>query len=109
MIARVWHGTTTRENADAYESKLKPELLPGLSKVPGFITSYLLRRDAGEDVEFITMIYFDSLDALKQFAGPDYEQSIVPDDRKPLLKHHDPVAQHFDIKSICLPGSTPLA
>ena len=100
MIARVWHGTTSRENADAYESMLKPELLPGLSRVPGFVTSYLLRRDIGDDVEFITIILFDSLDSLRQFAGPNYEESIVPEDRKPLLKHHDKLAQHYEVASV---------
>ena len=104
MIARVWRGVTTRENADAYESMLKPELLPGLSTVPGFIRSYLLRRQAGNDVEFITLILFDSLDSLKNFAGPNYEQSIVPEDRRPLLKHHDHVAQHFEVASLCEPA-----
>lgn len=106
MIARVWHGTTSRNNADAYESMLKPELLPGLSTVPGFITSYLLRRDiSDDDVEFITMILFDSLESLRNFAGPNYEQSIVPEDRRPLLKHHDKLAQHYEIASVCDPGS----
>ena len=105
MIARLWHGTTTRENADAYESMLKPELLPGLSNVPGFITSYLLRRDIEDDVEFITMIIFDSIESLKNFAGANYEQSIVPEDRKPLLKHHDEVALHYEIASVCNPSS----
>jgi len=108
MIARVWRGVTTRENAAAYESMLKPELLPGLSRVPGFITSYLLRRDIADGVEFITIILFDSLENLKQFAGPNYEQSIVPEDRRPLLKHHDKVAQHYEIASICDPNSLPI-
>lgn len=79
---------------------LKPELLPGLSSVPGFITSYLLRRDIGNDVEFITVILFDSIASLRQFAGPDYEQSIVPEDRRPLLKHHDKLSLHYEVASV---------
>ena len=104
MIARVWRGVTTRENADQYEAMLKPELLPGLSSVPGFIKSYLLRRMTGEDVEFITVIVFDSLESLQRFAGPSYEESIVSDDRKPLLKQHDRVASHYEIASVCDAG-----
>jgi antibiotic biosynthesis monooxygenase (ABM) superfamily enzyme len=98
MIVRVWHGYTKPENADAYEAMLKPELLPGLSRVPGFHHSYLLRRDLKGEVEFITMIYFDSLDAIIALAGPDYETSIIPEDRKPLLARHDEKAQHYDLR-----------
>jgi len=107
MIARIWRGVTAPGDADAYESMLKPELLPGLSTVPGFITSYLLRRPFGDDVEFITIILFDSLDSLRHFAGPDYEESIVPEERRLLLKHHDTFASHYEIASVCDPDSTP--
>jgi len=63
MIARVWHGRTKPEHADAYESHLRPELLPGLSLQKGFRGSYLLRRAVGNEVEFITIILWDSFDA----------------------------------------------
>ncbi len=99
MIARVWHGTTTPENADPYESMLKPELLPGISKVPGFKGSYFLRRNVGNDVEFITILLWESIDALKAFAGPDYEVSIIPEDRRKYLKHHDEHAAHYEVIS----------
>ena len=49
MIARIWHGYTKPEHADAYEAMLKPELLPGIGKVKGYQSSYLLRRDLGEE------------------------------------------------------------
>ena len=97
MIARIWHGATTPEHADAYESMLKPELLPGLSQVPGFRGSYLLRRPNGAEVEFITMILWESLDALKAYAGPDYELSIVPEERKQYLSRHDDRAAHYEV------------
>ena len=101
MIARMWHGVTTRTDADAYEAKLKPELLPGIAQAAGFVQSYLLRRENGDEVEFITIIVWESLDALKAFAGEDYETSIVPDDRLPLLLRHAPKAEHYEIRSIC--------
>ena len=61
MIARVWHGYTKPEHADAYESMLKPELLPGVSKVKGYKGSYLLRRNLGAEVEFITIMLWESI------------------------------------------------
>jgi hypothetical protein len=56
MIARVWHGWTKLEHADAYEAMLKPELLPGISKAKGYRGSYLLRRNLGAEVEFVTIL-----------------------------------------------------
>ena len=97
MIARVWHGVTTPEHADAYESHLKPELLPGLSQKPGFRGSYLMRRNVGDEVEFITMILFDSIDNVRALAGPNYEQAVIPADRLPLLKRYDAKASHYDV------------
>jgi len=97
MIARVWHGSTTPEDADAYESHLEPELLPGLSEKKGFQRSYLLRRVNGDEVEFITIILFDSLDDVRALAGPEYEQAIIPADRVPLLTRYDTKAAHYEV------------
>ncbi len=99
MIARVWHGATKREHADIYKSMLKPELLPGLSKVLGYRGSYFLRRDIGTEVEFITIIFWESLDALKAFAGPSYEVSIIPEERRQYLSKHDERAAHYEVVS----------
>lgn len=99
MIARVWHGSTKPENADAYESELKPELLPGISKVPGFRGSYFLRRTVGDEVEFVTILLWESLDALKTFAGPEYERSIIPEERRQYLSKHDEFAAHYEVIS----------
>jgi len=106
MIARVWHGYTTPENADAYESMLKPELLPGLGRVSGFRGSRLLRRTLGNEVEFITIIYFDSLDDVRGVAGPDYETAVVPDERKRVLSRWDATAAHYDVVSSQGPVTT---
>ena len=99
MIARVWHGATKPEHADSYESMLKPELLPGLSKVPGYKGSYFLRRDLGHEVEFVTIIFLESLEALKAFAGENYQQSIIPEDRRQYLSKHDAQAAHYEVIS----------
>jgi heme-degrading monooxygenase HmoA len=100
MIARVWHGRTKPENADAYETMLKPELLPGVGKVKGFHHSYLLRRSVGAEVEFITVMFWDSIESIKAFSGPDYETSIIPEKRKPYLSYHDPKAMHYEVVSV---------
>lgn len=97
MIARVWHGRAKQKDADSYEAMLKPELLPGVSKVKGYKGSYLLRREDGEDVEFITIMLWDSLDAIIAFAGPDFEASIIPEERRKYLSQHDAKARHYEI------------
>lgn len=99
MIARVWHGYTKPEHADSYEAMLKPELLPGLGKVPGYRSSCLLRRDSGGEVEFITIIFWDSIDAIRAVAGPDYERAVIPEERRQYLSRFDARATHFDVAS----------
>jgi heme-degrading monooxygenase HmoA len=97
MVARVWRGCTKPEHADAYESMLKPELLPGISKIAGYKGSYLLRRAAGDEVEFITMIVWESLDAIRAVAGPDLEKAVIPEERRKYLSRYDEKAAHYDI------------
>ncbi len=107
MMARIWHGRTRPENADAYENLLKPELLPGIGKVKGYKGSYLLRRNVGGEVEFITIILWDSIEAVRAFAGSDYETSIIPEERRRLLSHHDEKAAHYEIVSTHEAPSSP--
>jgi heme-degrading monooxygenase HmoA len=97
MIARVWSGYTTIANADAYESMLKPELLPGLSAKKGFRGSYLLRRAHDAEVEFVTIILWDSLDDVRAVAGADYERAVVPEERRQYLARHDANARHYQV------------
>jgi antibiotic biosynthesis monooxygenase (ABM) superfamily enzyme len=97
MIARVWHGTAKPEHADAYEAMLKPELLPGISKAKGYQGSYLLRQDMGTEVEFITILLFDSIDSIRAVAGENYEDSIIPEERRKYLSRHDDKASHFQV------------
>ena len=97
MIARILHGWTNPEDADGYEGHLRPELLPGLSKVQGFRRSYLLRRPVGDEVEFVTIILWDSLEDVRAVAGADYEQAVIPEERKKYLKRFDGKAAHFEV------------
>jgi heme-degrading monooxygenase HmoA len=97
MIARVWRGYTKPVHADAYESMLKPELLPGLSTVRGFRGSYLLRRPNGSEVEFMTIILWDSLDDVRAIAGENYEIAVIPEERRQYLAHYDAEATHYEV------------
>jgi heme-degrading monooxygenase HmoA len=100
MIARVWHGYTTPEHADSYESMLKPELLPGVSKKKGYKGSYLLRRNLGAEVEFITIMLWESIDSIRAVAGPDYETAVIPEERRKYLARYDAQAAHYDVASV---------
>jgi heme-degrading monooxygenase HmoA len=104
MIARIWHGYTRPEHADAYESMLKPELLPGISKVRGYRGSYLLRRSAGAEVEFVTIMLWDSIDAIRAVTGPDYETAVIPEERRKYLSRCDPKSLHYEIAATHAPG-----
>jgi heme-degrading monooxygenase HmoA len=98
MITRLWHGWTTRQNADAYEALLRSEVLPGIDRVQGFLGATLLRRDDGDLVEFVTLTYFDSMDAVRRFAGEDYEVAVVPPEAQKLLLRYDARSVHYDTK-----------
>ena len=100
MIARVWHGYTTPAHADAYEAMLKPELLPGVSKVKGYRGSYLLRRPLGSEVEFITILLWESMEAIQAVAGQDYETAVIPEERRQHLSRYDATAAHYEVASI---------
>ncbi|MBS1802613.1 MAG: antibiotic biosynthesis monooxygenase [Acidobacteria bacterium] len=100
MIARIWHGYTKPEDADGYESTLKPELLPGIGKVPGYRGGYVLRRSMDGEVEFITIMIWESIDAIKAVAGANYTASIIPENRLKYLSRYDSHAAHYEIQSI---------
>jgi len=96
MISRLWHGWTTQKNADAYENLLRAEVLPGIHRVRGFKGAHLLRRDVKNEVEFVTICWFDSLEAVKEFAGEDYEVAVVPPPARKLLSRFDARSAHYE-------------
>lgn len=100
MIARIWHGYTKPEHADAYEAMLKPELLPGISKVSGYNSSYLLRRNLGDEIEFVTVMFWESLAAICAVAGPDYETAVIPEERKQYLTRYDAKSAHYEVAAV---------
>jgi len=100
MISRIWHGWTSLENADRYEDLLRSRIFPGIigRRIPGFEHIELHRRPLGDEVEFITIMRFASLDAVKAFAGEDWETSVVPPDARTVLSRFDDKAQHYEIR-----------
>jgi heme-degrading monooxygenase HmoA len=99
MISRIWHGWTTPDNADKYEMLLKEEIFVGIHNrhIRGFKSIQLLRRNVGDEVEFVTIMVFDSLDAVREFAGEDYETAVVPEKARAVLAHFDQRSQHYII------------
>jgi hypothetical protein len=95
MIGRLWRGWTTFDNADAYEALLRTEILPGIHRVGGYRGAYLMRRDIPDGVEFATLTLFDSMDAVKAFAGENYENAVVPPAARALLREFDRRSLHY--------------
>lgn len=100
MISRIWHGWTLPENADAYESLLKSEIFRGIQgrQIAGYRGIHLFRRDLGQEVEFVTVMWFDSTEAVRAFAGEDYEVAVVPPKARALLSHFDARSQHYEVR-----------
>jgi heme-degrading monooxygenase HmoA len=99
MICRLWRGWATPENADAYERIVRGEVIPGIEgrRIAGFRHIDLMRRELDEEVEFQTLMWFDSLDAIKAFMGEDYAASHVPEAARAMLKRFDERAAHFEV------------
>ena len=100
MIVRIWHGWTAPGDADKYEALLKDEVFVGIQnhRIPGFRDIQLLRREAGGEVEFVTIMRFDSLDAVRRFAEDDYEAAVVPERARAILLRYDERSQHYEVR-----------
>ena len=101
MISRVWHGWATSANADAYETLLKNEIFPGIRdrRITGYRGIQLFRRSLGDEVEFVTVMWFDTMEAVRAFAGEDYEVAFVPSQARVLLSRFDARSQHYEVKA----------
>lgn len=97
MIGRLWHGWASTENANAYEDLLRTTVLPGIHRTPGYRGAYLLRREAGDEVEFVTLTLFESMEAVRAFAGADHEVAVVPPAARELLARFDERSAHYDV------------
>jgi heme-degrading monooxygenase HmoA len=101
MIARLWHGWTTPGNADVYETLLRTEIFPGIAAkgVAGYRGIELLRRTLGEEVEFVTIMWFDSWEAVRAFAGEEYATAYVPAKARAVLSRFDAESQHYEVRA----------
>lgn len=99
MISRIWHGYTSPENADRYQAIVTEEVIPGIleMKIPGFEKIELFRRARDADIEFITIMWFRDIEAVRAFTGEDFEQSHVPPRAREVLSRFDQRAQHYDV------------
>jgi len=98
MIARVWKGWTKAENADAYEKLLREVVYPELKQIDGYLGGYILRHDTNEESEFVTMNLFESIEAVKKFAGTDYDVPVFEPEARRLLSKVEPIARHYNVK-----------
>ena len=99
MIARLWRGWTSREKADAYERLLRERVLPGLKRLDGYRGGYILRQEGIEEVEFVVMNLFESLEAVQAFAGPEYTVPVFDPEARQLLSKVEPIARHYEVKT----------
>lgn len=100
MVGRIWHGWTKPEDADRYENLLTEEIFPAIAakKVAGYRSIQLFRRPLENETEFVTIMWFDSWDAVIQFAGEDYERAYVPSRARDVLVRFDERSQHYEIR-----------
>jgi heme-degrading monooxygenase HmoA len=99
MIARHWRGWTTKRDADAYETLLRDTVLPALKHIQGYRGGYVLRRELeGGEVEFVVVNLFESLDAVKRFAGPDFAVAVFEPEARRLLSRIEPLAAHYEVR-----------
>jgi heme-degrading monooxygenase HmoA len=98
MITRIWRGWTTRDNAAAYQGLLLRDIFPGIANrnIPGFRGISLARRDQETEVEFVTIMWFDSIAAVRAFAGDHYEMAVVPPKARAVLSGFDEQSAHYE-------------
>ena len=97
-IKRIWHGWTTPENAESYRVLLNREVFPGIEakNIPGYRSIELLSRDHGEEVEFVTIMTFDTLQNVIDFQGEDYKRCYVPEAARAVLSRWDERSAHYE-------------
>jgi hypothetical protein len=98
-FTRLWRGWTAGKDADAYERFLLTHLFPSMRTIPGFRGADVLRHEEQDETAFVTLTRFDTLDAIRAFAGDDYETPVLEPTARALLSRYDQRAQHFTTSS----------
>ena len=98
MIARIWHGWTKPEDAKIYEKLLRDEIFPSIAvrEIEGYRSAELFVRDDGDEVEFVTLLRFDSMDAVKEFAGPEASKPVIFPKAEALITRMEQ-ARHYRV------------
>ncbi len=106
MILRIWHGYTTHDNAAVYEALLQHQVFEEIAgkNIAGFTGIQLGKTVEENEVKFVTIMKFTDLDAVRQFAGEDYETAYVPQAARRILSRFDTKAQHYEVVHELLPG-----
>jgi hypothetical protein len=99
VIARHWRGWTEPQDADAYETLLKDTVLPGLRDIQGYSGGYIFRADGPQEVEFVVVNFFTSLESVKRFAGSDHNVPVIEPEAKKLLHRVEAVATHYEVRA----------
>ena len=101
MIARLWHGWTTHDQANAYETLLTTEIFPGIlaKRIPGFLHIELLRRELERETEFVTIMWFTSQAAVTAFVGEDHGAAYVPASARQVLARFDERSAHYEVRA----------
>jgi antibiotic biosynthesis monooxygenase (ABM) superfamily enzyme len=101
MIARIWHGWTKPENAKAYEDMLRDEIFPGIAQrnIKGYRGAELFIHEGSGETEFVTLLRFDSMEAVKEFAGEDESKPVIYPKAEALLTRMDERSRHYRIAS----------
>jgi heme-degrading monooxygenase HmoA len=96
MIARHWKGLARTERAAEYEAHLRQATFPSLARIPGFVDASILRRNDRGGVEFLIVTRWESMDAIRQFAGPDPEAAVVPAEAAAMMIDYDRRVVHYE-------------
>lgn len=106
MVGRIWRAWATADNADAYEYLLRDKILPELDAAEGCHGAYVMRREHRDEVEFVVLHFFASIDAVRKFAGDNYEAAVVLEPARKLLARFDATAQHYAVRAEPTPASS---
>jgi heme-degrading monooxygenase HmoA len=99
MIARIWKGQALAASADAYHRHVTHDVFPKLKNMPGNRGTYLLQRPLEDRIEFMALTFWDSIEAVKQFAGADPNVAIVAPEARAVLLEFDDFVRHYEVSA----------